>query len=122
MLLSCNSTCTYDASLFVRYSENNTWARVDMEFIFECSTRYLRRERSERMRFGVENEKRNSISTSNLEEIINFYTTFSCSHLLFVYHSYGHNRPLLTRKVDFTNERKSRVHNPRKKGRKVHRQ
>ena len=59
---------------------------------------------------------------SNLQEIINFYTTFSCSHLLFVYHSYGHNRPLLTRKVDFTNERKCRVHNPRRKGRKGHRQ
>ena len=71
---------------------------------------------------GVENKKRNSISTSNHQEIIYFYTTFSCSHLLFVYYSYGHNRPLLTRKVDFTNERKSRVHNPRKKGRKVHRQ
>ena len=30
--------------------ENNTWVRVDMEFLFECSTRYLMSESSERIR------------------------------------------------------------------------
>ena len=62
-------TCTYDASLFVCYLENNPWARVYMEFMFECSTRYFTRKRSERMRFGIEHEKRNSISKSNQQEI-----------------------------------------------------
>ena len=38
-----------------------TWARVDMEFLFECSTRYFTGERSERVRYRVEHEKRNSI-------------------------------------------------------------
>ena len=37
-------------------TENNTWARVDMEFLFECLTRY---------HVQVKYEKRNSISKSN---------------------------------------------------------
>ena len=37
-------TCTYDASLFVYYLENNSWARGDMEINSKCSTRYLTRE------------------------------------------------------------------------------
>ena len=45
--------------------DNNTWARGDMEFLFECSTRYLTSERSERVRYRIEHEKRNSISPSN---------------------------------------------------------
>ena len=28
--------------------ENNTWARGDVEFLLECSTRYLKSERSEK--------------------------------------------------------------------------
>ena len=31
--------------------ENNTWARGDMEFIFECSHRYRTSERSKRVRY-----------------------------------------------------------------------
>ena len=38
--------------------QNNTWARVDMEFLFFCSTR-LR----SLVSYGVEHSKRNSIST-----------------------------------------------------------
>ena len=59
------------------YRENNTWARVDMEFLFECD------------RYRVEHEKRNSISTNN-------YVLFCLS--------YEHNSPLLRRKADFINE------------------
>ena len=58
--------------------ENNTWARVDMEFICECSTRLLTSERSERVRCQDEHDKSNSISTSN--------------HALFCL-SYKHNSP-----------------------------
>ena len=38
--------------------ENNTWARVDMEFLFECLTPQLTSERNERVRYQVEHEKR----------------------------------------------------------------
>ena len=41
------------------YIENNTWARGDMEFLFECSTRYLTSERSERVSYSVEHEDNN---------------------------------------------------------------
>ena len=34
-----------------REIENSTWARGDMKFIFECSTRYLTSELSERVRY-----------------------------------------------------------------------
>ena len=44
--------------------ENNTWSRGDMEFIFECSNRYLTSERSERVRYRFEHKKINSISPS----------------------------------------------------------
>lgn len=40
----------------------NTWAHVDMEFLFECSTRYLTRSLCSIVRYKVEHEKRNSIS------------------------------------------------------------
>ena len=50
---------------FAKQIDNNTWARGDMEFLFECSTRYLTSERSERVRNRIEHEKRNSISPSN---------------------------------------------------------
>ena len=36
-----------------------------MEFLFQCSTRYLASERSEPVRYPVEQENRNSISPSN---------------------------------------------------------
>ena len=36
-----------------------------MEYIFQCSTRYLTKECSERVRYKVEHESRYSISTSN---------------------------------------------------------
>ena len=49
----------------IRYIEDNTWARGDMEFLFERSTRYLTCECSERERYRVEHEKRNSISPRN---------------------------------------------------------
>ena len=54
-----------NSSIGGRYIDNNTWARGDMEFLFECSTRYLTSERSERVRYRIEQEKRNSISPSN---------------------------------------------------------
>ena len=43
--------------------EDITWPRVDMNFIFECSTRYLTSERGERVRYRVEHEKIKFIST-----------------------------------------------------------
>ena len=50
---------------FTFYMQGNTWACVDIEFLFECSTRYLTSERSELVRYQVEHEKGNSISTIN---------------------------------------------------------
>ena len=44
--------------------EDITWPRVDMNFIFEWSTRYLTSERSERVRYRVEHEKIKFISIS----------------------------------------------------------
>ena len=46
------------------YIEDIKGLRVDMNFIFECSTRYLTSERSEQVRCGVEHEKIKFISTS----------------------------------------------------------
>ena len=46
------------------YIEDITWPRVDTNFIFECSTRYLTSERSERVRYRVEHEKIKFVSTS----------------------------------------------------------
>ena len=37
----------------MKYIENNTWSRGDMEFIFECSHRYRTSERSERVRYRM---------------------------------------------------------------------
>ena len=49
----------------LKYIEDNTWLRGDVKFIFECSTRYLTSERSERVRYRFEHEKINFISPSN---------------------------------------------------------
>ena len=48
----------------ITYIEDITCLRVDMNFIFECSTRYLTSERSERVRYRVKHEKIKCISTS----------------------------------------------------------
>ena len=39
---------------YIVYIEDNTWLLGDMKFIFECSTRYLTSERSERVRYRFE--------------------------------------------------------------------
>ena len=44
--------------------EDITCPRVDTSFIFECSTRYLTSECSERVRYRVEQEKIKFVSTS----------------------------------------------------------
>ena len=77
------------SSLLSAHMKNNTWVRVDMEFLLECLTLQLTSECSERVRCRVKHEKRNSISTRN--------------HVLFCL-SYKHNSPLLRRKADFINE------------------
>ena len=46
------------------YIEDITCPRVDMNFIFEWSTRYLTSERSERVRYRVDHEKIKFISIS----------------------------------------------------------
>ena len=47
--------CTSAFTAFqIRYIENNTRVRVDMEYLFECSTRNLTSELSERVRYQVE--------------------------------------------------------------------
>ena len=46
------------------YIEDITWPRVDMNFIFECSTWYLTSECSEWVRYRVEHEKIKFISTT----------------------------------------------------------
>ena len=56
-VLSCWVVCG-------RYIEDITCLRVDMNFIFECTTQYLTSERSERVKFRVEQEKIKFISTS----------------------------------------------------------
>ena len=53
------------SSCLPKHIEDNTWLRGDMKFIFECSTRYLTSERSERVRYRFEHEKINFISPSN---------------------------------------------------------
>ena len=55
--------CTLFATFCV-YIEDITWPRVDTNFIFECPTRYLTSERSERVRYPVEHEKIKFVSTS----------------------------------------------------------
>ena len=42
--------------------QNNTWLLGDMEFLFSCSTWYLKSEYRERVRYPAEHSKRNSIS------------------------------------------------------------
>ena len=41
----------------VTYIEDITWPRVDMNFIFKCSNRYLMIERNEWVRHRIEHEK-----------------------------------------------------------------
>ena len=55
----------------IKHIEDITCPRVDMNFIFEWSTRYLTSERSERVRYRVDHEKIKFISTS---EIPNHFT------------------------------------------------
>ena len=55
-LLSKGRLCLYD-------KQNNTWLLVDMEFLFECSTRHLTRSLRSLVSYRVEHSKRNSIST-----------------------------------------------------------
>ena len=43
--------------------QNNTWACVDMEFIFSCLARHLTRSLCSFVSYRVKHEKRNSIST-----------------------------------------------------------
>ena len=50
-------------SLKLHGIEDITCPRVDTNFIFECSTRYLTSERSERVRYRVEHEKIKFVST-----------------------------------------------------------
>jgi len=38
----------------VKYIEDKPWAHVHMEYLFECSTRYLTSERSKRVRYKVQ--------------------------------------------------------------------
>ena len=64
-----------------RHIKSNTWARMDIEFLFECLHRSVR--------CRVEHEKINFIST--------------CNHILLCL-SHKHNSPLLTRKVNFISE------------------
>ena len=37
----CNDASLRNAELVRKEIENNTWARVDMEFLFECSTGWI---------------------------------------------------------------------------------
>ena len=62
-MASLLSVFIYDASPAL-YIEDITCPRVDMNFIFEWSTRYLTSERSERVRYRVDHEKIKFISIS----------------------------------------------------------
>ena len=75
------------SQFFFRFkeTENNTRAPINMEFLYSYFTRYLTDEHRKRVRYRVEHEKRNFITTS--------YQVLFC--LLC-----KHNGPLLTRKVD----------------------
>lgn len=70
-------------------------AHVDMQFLFECVTRLLKNECSERVMFRVERKKANSISTDNYVLICLFYQ---------------HHKPLLMRKVDLSNDESCASH------------
>ena len=60
--------CLYD-------KQNNTWLLVDMEFLFECSTRHLTRSLRSLVSYRVKHSKRNSISTR--AQVLFFITTMS---------------------------------------------
>ena len=51
-LFSIGNRKTEKSTIYI-WRENNTWARGDMEFIFECSHRYGTSERSERVRYRM---------------------------------------------------------------------
>ena len=55
---------TYSDTCTCSYIEDITCPRVDMNFIFEWSTRYLTSERSEQVRYRVDHEKIKFISIS----------------------------------------------------------
>ena len=59
------------------YIEDITCPRVDMNFIFECSTRYVTSERSKRVRYGVEREKIKFVSTSYWSQFVHRRFLFS---------------------------------------------
>lgn len=61
-----NNTSSSSLNEAYMYILVNTWARVDMEYLFECSTRYLTRSLRSFVRYKVEHEKRNSISNHTL--------------------------------------------------------
>ena len=65
----------------ILYIEDITCPRVDMNFIFEWSTRYLKSERSERVRYRVEHEKIIFISISG-HVIFYLLHEYSCSMLV----------------------------------------
>ena len=90
-------------------TENDTRARIDMEFLFSYLTRYLTGVHNKWVRYWVEHEERNFITTSN-------------NQYYFVY--YVHNRPLLKRKGKPTllRHEKNKDSQSAKKSRKVRRQ
>ena len=59
-----NGRGLFSLCLLWLYIEDITCPRVDTNFIFECSTRYLTSERSERVRYRVEHEKIKFVTTS----------------------------------------------------------
>ena len=54
----------FSLDILIKYLEDITCSRMDMNFVFECSTRYLTSERTERVRSRVEHEKIKFMSTS----------------------------------------------------------
>ena len=90
-------------------TENDTRARIDMEFLFSYLTRYLTGVHNKWVRYWVEHEERNFITTSN-------------NQYYFVY--YVHNRPLLKRKGKPTllRHETNKDSQSAKKSRKVRRQ
>ena len=62
--LQNSSYPTQPHSIIAKYIGDITCPRVDIKFTFECSTRYLTSERSERVRYRVEHEKIKFASTS----------------------------------------------------------
>ena len=63
--MDVNFNKIFETSDFQQSNIHSIWARGDMEFLFECSTRYLTSELCSLVRYRVEDKKRNSISPSN---------------------------------------------------------